>query len=661
MTPSLPEAETLYAGGYTLYRMRPRQLTGIAERTVRERLLSRLPIDLNARYERRVPTDPTVGLDPIADNTATLRTALRPDTRDRYRTLAREAASGTPWFLTRSVDALEDGSVQWHHETLEDLPYMWSLQLYAFEPLHWLVTSGGPDDESDLRTTFDTWISEWIDTVEIGEPQYLRRKWTPWAVSLRIQRFCRYLGWRRRPDDHGADALDRQLRHEIYKNASFLRNNIERDVDGNHLVENGAALVMAGVLFVDDDHDWLETGVSILRDAAERQFLADGCHFERSPMYHVLVLTRYLTACDLLDRTGRSGPAVLEGTAAAAAGYLRALRPPDDRIPLLNDAIYDVGLPLADCLRYAEAVGVDPTGRHGDPRGPTADSPETAGRLGESGVRWLRTDHGAMLVDGGPVGPPHLPAHAHSDTLQVLLWAEDRPIVTDSGVFDYVPDRRRGYARGVRGHNTVQVGDAEPIPLGGKYLMGPRPEPETRTRRGRVDLFEGTYDARPFGDPGYSHHRAVYASDDWWLVVDTVDCAIDDPVRARYHLHPTVETSHARSNTASSGGPDGLRVAADEGISLHATPLAGTLDQGCSMYYPRFWEALERTLVTLTAEPARPARLAMLFSPDRPPEASLAVDAALAPVRLDLGEESHRLPASELLPQSASKGQQRPD
>jgi uncharacterized heparinase superfamily protein len=639
MTPPLPDAETLYAGGYTLVRMRPRQLAGMVERHVRERLLGRLPVDLDARYERRVPADPAVTLDAVAENTATLRTALRPETRDRYRARADDAARGTPRFLGRSVDVLEDGRVQWHPDGAAQEPLLWSLKLWGFDPLEWLVTSDPPDAVPDRRATFDSWIDNWIDAVGIGGRRYLRREWTPWAVSLRIQRFCRYLAWRR--PDSGLDALDRRLRRELYKNALFLRDNLERDVGGNHLVENGAALLVAGGCFVDGDHDWLETGVSILTEAADRQFLGDGCHFERSPMYHVLVLTRYLTACDLLERSGESVPAPVAETAAEATAFLRSIRPPDARIPLLNDAVYDVALPLVDCLRYADAVGI---GRVGADGGGAATVAARAARPDESGYRWLRTDAGAMLVDGGPVGPPHLPAHAHSDTLAVLLWLDGHPVLTDTGTYAYDGGPRRQYARGVRGHNTVQVGGSEPIALGGKYLLGPRPTPTIRTVDGSVALVEGRYAARPFADPGYVHHRGVYAGDDWWLVVDSV-AGEESPVVARYHLHPDVEPR---------GWGEGVHLAVD-GDALQLTPLAGTVERTRSEYYPRFGEVVERPLVELHADGARSTRLAGLFGPDRPgAEPTLEVDTAgHAPRRLTIGDAVHRLPTAALLPTAA--------
>lgn len=74
---------------------------------------------------------------------------------------------------------------------------------------------------------------------------------------------------------------------------------------------------------------------------------------------------------------------------------------------------------------------------------------------GETGYYWLDTDDGRLLVDGSPVGPSHTPSHSHNDMLSVLVWADGRCVLTDTGVYEYADNERRQYARSVAGHNTV--------------------------------------------------------------------------------------------------------------------------------------------------------------------------------------------------------------
>ena len=57
---------------------------------------------------------------------------------------------------------------------------------------------------------------------------------------------------------------------------------------GNHLLENGIALAFTGACFEGPDAArWLATGLGILREQLPEQILADGMHFERSPMYQI--------------------------------------------------------------------------------------------------------------------------------------------------------------------------------------------------------------------------------------------------------------------------------------------------------------------------------------------------------------------------------------
>jgi hypothetical protein len=625
-------ARTLYLGGHTLARMRPRQVAGILERHARERLVPALPVDFDRRYERRVPADPPARTDAVADNTATIRRCLDGADRRHRRDRARAAADGEPQFLNRSVRIADGGSVDWAGDRLEDLPLQWRLKLYGFEPLSDALYGFDPDRlPGSVRERFDGWIRGWADEVAVGGRRYLRRRWTPWAVSLRIQRWLRYLAFHER---HAPDAdFERTLRRETYKNACFLRNHVEFDVDGNHLVENGVALLAAGLVF--DESDWTDAGTSVLETAAREQFLADGCHYERSPMYHVVVLTRLLTARDLLARTDHTVPDALNDAAAEATAFLRYLRPPDGELPLLNDSVHGESLSLEACRRYATAVGVD------------AHRPDTDSGLlsmevdaGTSGYRWLRTDAGAMLVDGGPVGPSHLPGHSHSDTLSVLLWVDGRQVITDTGTFDYTGGPRRNYARGVRAHNTVQVGDVEPIPLGGQYLLGPRPAPETRFEPGDVSLFEGRYEARPLAEAPYTHHRAVYAADDWWLLDDAVAGDVDGRVRSRLHLHPDVEPV---------ADGEGLRLETGD-RPVRVRPLGGaTLRITDGRYYPRFGEAIDRAVVETRSDGSGSGRVRLALAVDAGEETALA-GGADGRQRFRIDGRTYELPGRRLAP-----------
>ena len=645
----------------TASRMRPSQFRGVAERKARQTLVHRLPVDFDRRYERQIPDSLALRASPVAENTDALRASVDPGARRRDRERAARAAAGNVTFLNRSVSFADPEHPAWEADELDDLPRLWRLKLYAFEPLRWLVV--GHDDPGDAReevAVLDEWVRDWCERAEVGGPNYLRTTWTPYSVSLRLLHWARYLAWRIEGDGAAAEAradpTTAALARELYKNALFLRNHVERGVGGNHLIENGAALAVAG-LFVGED-DWIREGVDILAHAGETQFLDDGGHYERSPMYHVLTTTRYLTVCDLLRRTGRDVPAALRETARDGVGFLRALRPPDGRLPLLNDSVHGQGLSLGACLRYARRTGVVADGDADGERVADAPGDDAPTRWGAedvcaaSGYHWLSTDGGRLLVDGGPLGPPHLPGHAHVDLLSFLLWLGGRPVVTDTGTFDYEAGERRTYARGVRGHNTVQVSNAEPVELGGRFLLGRRVEPTVRrARAGGVDLFEGRYVAPSAAAGGYAHHRSIRAGDDWWLVWDRVRDTGVRPVRSRLHLHPDV---------AATRETDGVRLAAgveDDRTVGWLRPLSARgVDVTQSEYFPRFGNTRTRSTLELRAEGGDDVAFgALVTGGDVAPERvdlSLGEDGGVDAVVFD--GDPRRVPRATLTPSGGS-------
>lgn len=575
---NLPPDEQVYLGYHTLTRMQPRQLAGIARRKLYGAVLPRLPVDSESWYERAIPAQPPVRSEPIASNNQTLRESLSEATKSEYERKATQAATGAPTFMNQTLNVESGQTIAWEDDRFEKLPHLWSLKLYAFQPLYWLCRAVEPGDAA-LQKQFDRWIADWIETQSIGQSRYLRREYTPWAVSLRIMNWSRYLAWR--DDDSPDNGFERSFKRAMYKNALFLNNHIEWDVGGNHLIENGAALVIAGTLF--QNPEWTEAGNSVLKQAAKTQFLPCGYHFERSPMYHLLVTMRYLTVCDLLDSAGQQPPALFTQTAEEGVAFVQFLRPPDGQIPLLNDAVHGQSVPLDDCLRYASALGVGPE--------PDEQSQSTQEKTA-GGYHWLDTKIGRLLIDGAPVGPAHLPGHSHSDTLSLLLWINGQQLLTDTGTAGYVSGFERGYARGVQGHSTVQVGETEPIPIGGKYLMGPRPTPETRFYPGDLSLFEGRYSATPYRASGYTHLRRVYAGDHWWLLRDTVTGHENRTVTSRLQLAPELTA------TIHSGGR--VRIEMTDDTSVFVYPLKSTaVSLRTGPYFPRFGESRQRTVLEL--------------------------------------------------------------
>ncbi|WP_318568640.1 alginate lyase family protein [Salinigranum marinum] len=562
----------------TISNLRRQQLLGVIERKARHAVVPRLPVDFDQWYTRRVPDPLRVSLSPLQAATDALSRCLLPRTKQSHRSDLNAFDEGTLAFIGETVELDADRTIEWENSQLSDVPLLWWLKFQSLEVLDWfLFGEGAPARSAEfVSEVLDPWLRTMVSRTTIGSSEYLRRDWIPHAVSLRIMRLCRYCAWLAANDMLATRGF---ILAFTYKNALFLRNHIEHDVGGNHLVENAVALLMAGLVF-DDSAEWVETGEQLLVESAETQFLADGGHFERSPMYHVMVLTRYLTAVDLLDGYERPVPTRLRTTAREATVFLRDLTPPDGRIPLLNDSVFDEMLAIPEVLDYADFLGIQ--------------SDDSGSELGASGYYWLGEGADRMLVDGGAVGPPHLPGHSHVDLLSVMLWLDGQRVLTDTGVYQYVADRRRVYARSVQAHNSVRVGNSGPIEVGGQYLMGSRVDPEVVSYRNDDNgEFVGRYRTKRLFSPGYQHTRSITTDRHTWAVTDSISGEPNQPITSRLHFHPDTTVEPQGENDFSilrqSGSLLGhLTVDTHIEAELLRTP-----------YFPRFGEQRGRDTVEL--------------------------------------------------------------
>lgn len=541
----------------------PRQLIGVLSRKAKNEIMPRLPVDFDGRYRRRVPDDIASKYAPHARDTERLRTALSVTEREQYRTQAATFADGDVTFLNRTRTVSDPATLTPADSRLTDLPRLWYLKLAAFEPLRWVLLGG--DASADVLEHVETWVRAVPDREPIAtRPGYLRGFWTPHAVSLRVLALCRYGGY--------AGGLPKGLEQFLYKNLCFLADHVETDVGGNHLFENGAALAVGGAAFPRHGQQFVDGGLSVLSAACEGQFLDDDHHYERSPMYHLAVTKRLLTTVSVLDGADVAVPDWLRETTTRACGYTSHLRPPDGRIPLLNDAVFDETDRLDSVCRYAAVLDL-------------AGSPPST--PGESDLHWLGDDP-VVLFDAGDSGPPTQLGHTHNDPCTVLAWCDGHRIVTDTGVFDYQPGRQREHARSVRGHNTVAVENSEPTAFGGRFAMSTAvPTTTARSSSDGIVTVTATYQAG--SNDRYTHRRTGYGGPNWVLVWDELD--EPRPWTSRLHAHPDVAIE----------GNDPVRLVHDAGPTLAVHPLdAEDVTVEFAPYFPQFGVEKDRDVLELT-------------------------------------------------------------
>ena len=429
---------------------------------------------------------------------------------------------------------------------------LWSYNLHYFDWL-WLLR------RDEARAVVADWIGK-------SDPAKVPPAWDPYPVSLRLINWLGVFGASGASGASG-ESLPDSIWGSVYCQVEWLRRRVERHLGANHLLENAAALALAGSAFGGDAAGgWLREGEKLLERELPVQFPADGLHFERSPMYHL----RALYVLELLCSHGTAGVAALaEPARRRARRALATLCHPDGGIALLNDSAF---------RGYHEpSVLLD------------GESWQEGGNLGafalpDAGYYGFRDGEGNYVVcDAGRIGPDFQPGHSHGDVLAFELTARGQRMIVDTGVFEYVVGERRDVSRSTRAHNTVEIDGADQAEFWGGFRVGARPSVAVREWLPRGDGFtlEAEHDGYARLACGAVHRRRFeWRSGEGLRIADSVRCRRAATLRAFYHLHPDCGAELGEGGRAELNGA---------GVRLRVT-VAGTGELRLveTPYYPEF-------------------------------------------------------------------------
>ncbi|MDF1553826.1 MAG: alginate lyase family protein [Deferrisomatales bacterium] len=458
---------------------------------------------------------------------------------------------------------------------------LWRYNLHYFQ---YLFPEGGLEAPAGLQL-----IEDWVEC----NPPGTSDAWDPFPISLRLVNWIKFLG------ANGAAAPE-EVSGSAFQQALWLEQRLERHLLANHFFKNLKALVFAGLFFEGPEAArWLATGERFLQRELPEQVLGDGGHFERSPMYHCMILEDCLdllnVASDRVEPECLRLAELLRPACRRMAGFLAGMLHPDGEIALFNDAAFGIELPAPQLLEYAEAVlGETPAG------------------LGEN--HWAFPQSGyyvlapaaddRMLVDCGPVGPDYQPGHAHCDTLAYELALGGRRVVVDTGVYEYPPGAMRHYARSTAAHNTVRVDGEEQSEIWAAHRVGRRARPLGAELNCDGDglRFVGSHDG--YRRLGVTHEREItWGSESGWTVHDRLTGKGRHRAESFVHLHPEFRAQLAGNEVAVVDGATGETIAK---IGVES-PASVVVERG--WYCPEFGMKIENDVLVVTAEGDLPLEL----------------------------------------------------
>lgn len=339
----------------------------------------------------------------------------------------------------------------------------------------------------------------------------------PYPASLRIINSIRFIS-----HNHlNEEALNSFIHAEL----NFLSNRPEYHLLGNHLLENGFALIMGGAFF--SNEKWLTQGRAILESELNEQILSDGAHFELSPMYHQIMFFRVLELIDWYKEKEDPFYNFLIYKAEKMQAWLTKISFKSGEIPHFNDSAEEIAYSTNWLLNYADELNLS-----------KIDLP-----LGEAGYRSFNKGNYECKVDAGQVGPSYQPAHAHADALSFILFYKNQPLFVEAGTSTYEIGKIRSMERSTSSHNTVVINNTNQSQVWSGFRVA---------LRAIIQITEDGNDRFSAEHNGYKKfgidHKRSFEFQDKLLVI--VDEAVGNKAKVKefhLHFHPDVKIEESSS------------------------------------------------------------------------------------------------------------------
>ena len=459
-----------------------------------------------------------------------------------------------------------DFPADWNNE---DISKLWVYNLHYFEDL----LSNNADEKPDIHLQL---LNSWVDQNPIGHGN----GWEPYASSLRIVNILK--AWL------GGLALSDKLFESVYSQASYLSNDLERHLLGNHYYVNLKALLFAGVIF--KNFRWVNCAEKGLVSEVPEQILQDGANFELSPMYHSLILV------DMLDiyNLSRAYPAqissqlisLLEDYIPKMLTFMEAMAHPDGGVSFFNDSANGIAPSKTKIESYAKKLGF-------------AISPLNLSDFQiidnvNSGYISATAAGNKLIFDASPVGPDYIPGHAHADTLSFELSIDTQRVFVNSGTSEYGLSLLRLNQRKTSSHNTVEIDGKDSSQVWSGFRVANRAKIVSRYAELNHDhniVLQAAHDGYKTLLGGCIHSRKLTFNKDSLVVSDLIQGAFRY-AKSRFHFHPDLIVSLENN----------LLKVKGENFILHSDLTGNVASLTTSSWHPEFGVEIPNKILELQFE-----------------------------------------------------------
>lgn len=421
---------------------------------------------------------------------------------------------------TKTINKIED----WNKKNVSKI---WLYNLHYF---NYLNTKASKKFKIRNKHLIYKWIKDNSFKIGVG--------WEPYPTSLRIVNWINWLLKNNIEDKYIENSIAIQLR--------WLNKNKEYRLMGNHLIANAKALFFGGYFFTGPEaYNWRISGQKILKKQLNEQILEDGAHFERSPMYHCIILEDLLDIQNLII----SNKFIEENYLSNELGlkiknmiyWLKQINHPDGGIPFFNDATLGIAPSENFLNKYYLML-------HNN-NFQSLESDCTI--LKKSGFGIIKNNSIFTVCDVGSIKPDYMPGHSHAETLSFEASFMNKRCIVNSGISVYGVSKKRLFERSTKSHSTVEIDEINSSDVWSGFRVGNRAKVFNRNHKinNNLKYIFGEHDGykKLKGNP--IHSRLWLLDDEQLEVVDHIKGNSLHKICIRYYLHPNCNILDLMSNS----------------------------------------------------------------------------------------------------------------
>ena len=392
---------------------------------------------------------------------------------------------------------------------------LWMYNLHYFEDLL-------RDDYLDFQKEHYQLIKDW-------SLQNFTHKDIPfeaYPLSLRIVNWIKWILLTKVHDENILVSLKSQ--------AYLLSKKVEWHLLGNHLFENAKALFISGLFF--NDSKLLKKGLRIFERELPEQFLKDGGHFEKSPMYHGILCEGMIDLINFSKRYNYSYPKKWDEIVFKGVNIYQAFSHPDKDISFFNDSCLEISKAPLLLKSYAENVLEK-----------KIEGPNT-NYYKDSGYFSFKNRNFFFIADIGSIGPRYLPGHAHCDSLSFELSIFKKRIFVNLGISTYEVGQLRNKQRSNISHNTSFINNTDSSEIWSAFRVGRREKIKVKEVNFDNDSFNIGAVRKDYSHKKVQHQRSFDFDGKSIRIKDFINSPKNSSVKIYFHLHPSISIKEEGEN-----------------------------------------------------------------------------------------------------------------